>query len=207
MIYDKTKKQKFYIYDFTDNSTDNKVHFQIKCKTETISALICKVDKHIDSIEEHFKLSTKINLSNIHLFDNTYKIKKYEDIYQIIDDYFEIRLDLYKRRKKHQLQKLKNELDLNISKMKFIKDVINENIVVYKNTKKNIIESLVGFNYEKVDNSYNYLINMSLYNFTLEKIEELSKVIDKLINEYETLEKLTEIDIWKNELKTLKNKI
>ena len=48
---------------------------------------------------------------------------------------------------------------------------------------------------------------MSLYNFTQEKIEELSKVIDELINEYESLEKMTEINIWKNELKILKNKI
>ena len=44
---------------------------------------------------------------------------------------------------------------------------------------------------------------MPLYNFTIEKIQELSKLIDNLMNKYETLEKLSEQDIWKGELKEL----
>ena len=44
---------------------------------------------------------------------------------------------------------------------------------------------------------------MPLYNFTIEKIQELSKIIDKLVNEYETLDKLSEKEIWKRELKEL----
>ena len=39
--------------------------------------------------------------------------------------------------------------------------------------------------------------------FTIEKIQDLSKVIDKLVNEYKTLDKLSEKDIWKRELKEL----
>ena len=87
--------------------------------------------------------------------------------------------------------------------MKFIKDVMDEKIVIYKNTKKNIIEELIKLEYKKIEGNYNYLINMPLYNFTIEKIQELSKVIDKLMNEYETLDKLSEKDIWKRELKEL----
>ena len=136
-------------------------------------------------------------------FLTTGKIKRYENIDEIVDDYYGARLDLYIRRKKYQLKKLKSELDLNISKMKFIKDVMDEKIVIYKNTKKNIVEELIKLEYKKIDGNYDYLIKMPLYNFTIEKIQELSKVIDKLVNEYETLNKLSEKDIWKRELKEL----
>ena len=201
LIEDDTKNQKTFIHDFTDNSTDDTVHFTIRCRPETIKALTS--DKNIDSIESMFKLTSKINLTNLHLYDTTGKIKRYDNIDEIMDDYYGARLDLYIRRKKHQLKKLKNELDLNISKMKFIKDVMDEKIVIYKNTKKNIIEELIKLEYKKIDGSFNYLINMPLYNFTIEKIQELSIVIDVLVNEYETLDKLSEREIWKKELKEL----
>ena len=67
------------------------------------------------------------------------------------------------------------------SKIRFIKDVINENIQIYKNKKINIIQSLKENDYIQVKdkkvinkeleekdnntNNYDYLIKMSLYTF------------------------------------------
>ena len=65
------------------------------------------------------------------------------------------------------------KIHYNFLKMKFIKDVMDEKIVIYKNSKKNIVEELIKLEYKKIEGSYNYLINMPLYNFTIEKIQEL----------------------------------
>ena len=52
-----------------------------------------------------------------------------------------------------------------------------------------------------------YLIDLSIVNFTTEKIEELQKHIDKLNHELETLKSTTTRDMWKNELGLLIKKL
>ena len=87
--------------------------------------------------------------------------------------------------------------------MRFIKEVIEDTIKVYR-VKKDIIEKqLRDKKYKKYDNSYKYLTSMPLHNFTEEKISDLEKLIEKLNLEYTTLEKMSERDIWKGELKEL----
>ena len=45
-----------------------------------------------------------------HLFDSDDKLKKYNSVSQIIDDYFDVRLNLYDVRKKHIISLLEHEL-------------------------------------------------------------------------------------------------
>ena len=46
------------------------------------------------------------------------------------------------KRKENQLKVLKKDLDINSLKMRFINDVINDIIVIYRNKKDNIIKTL-----------------------------------------------------------------
>ena len=113
LLYDKTKKQKFYILDYEDHSTDVSVQFVIKVEPHILQNIQCNVDKHTDTIEDLFKLSTTKSLKNIHLYDNKGTIKRYNSIYDIFDEYYITRYSLYVKRKKHQLEYLKYELDVN----------------------------------------------------------------------------------------------
>jgi protein subunit release factor A len=104
--------------------------------------------------------------------------------------------------------------------MRFITDVINEVVVVNKQSKKSIIEKLRELEYpfyekemiidyeesREIKTEYNYLMNLSIYNFTSEKLEELQNDIDKNKKEHETLSAIDIKDIWKDELDKLEEK-
>ena len=49
--------------------------------------------------EEYFKLTTKINTSNMICFDKDGKIKKYNSPEEIIEDFYPLRLAYYQKRK------------------------------------------------------------------------------------------------------------
>lgn len=220
LLYDKTKKQKFYIYDYENHSTDTTVNFKIKLPPEYLKNITCKVEKNIDSIEELFKLSTTkyTSLTNIHLYNEKNAICKYNYIEDIIDNYYKVRINLYKIRKENELKIMKKDLDINKSKMKFINDVINNKITVYRNKKENIINELIKLNYimlidkeiivEYNENNkttgFNYLINMPLYHLTEDKIDELKHDIKDITNKYDALKNKTIENIWLEELEILK---
>jgi len=207
IIYDKTKKQKFYILDYSDNSTDTTVEFIVKVEPNILTGITCNVDKNIDSIEEYFKLYSSIKTSNLHLYDERGVIKRYNTIYDILDNYYIVRLNYYEKRKLYQIEKIEKDLEHETNRMKFITDVVEERVIVFKNKRENIIKYLIDNNYVKYHKSFNYLIDMSIVNFTNEKIAELQKHISKLKIELENIQSTTTRDMWKNELNVLSKKI
>ena len=126
---------------------------------------------------------------------------------------------MYELRKEYQCKELLNSLQIIESKIRFIKDVIDENIIIYKRKKIQIIETLVGKEYiqvkdkkviqnkdDKNTTNYDYLIKMSLYTFTEEEIERLNEEYKKLKEKYDKLMNITIEEIWRNEcLELLKN--
>ena len=221
LIYDKTKKQKFYILDYIDHSTDNSVRFEIRVEPEVLLNIKCNIEKHTDTIEDLFKLSSTLSLKNIHLYDSNGTIKRYKNIYDIFDEYYHTRYNLYIKRKEYLLSQLKYKLDLNNIKMKFITDVIENNIVVFRQKRQIIIERLKELEYplnidkcfdrkynnEKCNTGYNYLIQIPLYHLSEEKINELNCEIKRYQNEYDVLNDKTIENIWLDELNLLKEKL
>jgi len=198
--------------DYENHSTDDKVKFVVKVNDET---LFDNTYKAKNVIEEKFKLTTPKTTTNMHLYTKDGVIKKYDTIYQIIDDHYYVRLEMYQKRKDYQLNNLTKGIQLLESKMRFIESVIDEKVVVYKQSKKSIIDSLKSFEFpfyennciveyseKEVTTEYNYLLNLSVYSFTLEKVDELRDDIMKKKGEFEELECRSEKDIWKEELDT-----
>ena len=119
----------------------------------------------------------------MHLYNKEGCIKKYDNIYKIMDEHYYTRLNMYTKRKDYELDIIEKRIKLLEAKMRFIQDVINETVIVYKQSKKTIIEKLRELEYpfyEKeeiieydeerdIKSEYNYLLNLSIYNFTSEK--------------------------------------
>ena len=199
-----------WILDYENHSTDEKVKFVVKVNDETLFDNTYKVK---DVIEEKFKLTTSKSTTNIHLYTKDGAIKKYDTIYQVIDDHYYVRLNMYQKRKDYQLETLTKDIQLLESKMRFIESVIDEKIQVYKKSKQSIIDALKSFEFpfyedncivdyeeKEITSEYNYLLNLSVYSFTLEKVEELKENILKHKNEFDELEKKDIKDIWREEL-------
>ena len=100
-----------------------------------------------DVFEHLFKLTSNKSVSNMHLYSRTGTIKKYETVYQIIDEHYYTRFDMYVKRKDYELENLKNDIKLLEAKMRFIQDVINEKVIVNKQSKASIIEKLRELEY------------------------------------------------------------
>ena len=216
-IEENIQKEDSWILDYENHSTDEKVKFVIKVSDEK---LFDNQYKKGDVFEHLFKLTSNKSVSNLHLYNRTGTIRKYDTIYQIIDEHYYTRFDMYVKRKDYELENLKNEIKLLESKMRFIQDVINETVVINKQSKASIIEKLRELEYPfyensqiddydeeiEVKNQYNYLLNLSIYNFTSEKLDELENDINDRKKKYDDLEKMEIKDIWKNELDIFEEK-
>jgi len=207
------KKPKKMIIDYVNNSSDTEVDFKITFEKGFLNSLQWDDDEHIDGPEKFFKLTTTKGLSynNIHLYNEVGQINKYDNVNDIFDEFYKVRYELYVKRKAYQLSNMNNELLILKSKMRFIQAVMNDEITIYKRKKIDIINELLVqeyiqsvsgkvFNFVAKDvTKYDYLIKMSLYLFTEDEIAKLENNICNLQLDYDTLEKMTEEEIWISE--------
>jgi DNA topoisomerase-2 len=127
-----------------------------------------------------------------------------------MNDYYNIRLKLYKARKDHQLSILEYQLKIISFKVKFILMVVQKEIEINNKKKQEIEETLDKNNFPKFGKNkndtkltYDYLLTMPIYNLSYEKIEELKKQHQDKEGEYKELEALTPENIWTRELDLL----
>jgi DNA topoisomerase-2 len=193
------KKGSEYLVEYrkTEKSSDCKVGFELKFKAGVLNEL---VDKGI--LEKELKLveSRNTNLGNMHLFDADGKIKKYENALEILDDFYDVRLDLYIKRKAHIEELLEKELILLDSRVKFVLGVINDEIQIFHKEDSEIDAILEGYLLPKIEESYGYLTAMPIRSLTKKKVEELRKQLDEKNAEYLELKGKTVIDLWNEDL-------
>jgi DNA topoisomerase-2 len=210
---DKKKKTDELVMDVKNNSTEVDVNITIRFKSALVLMRKMKEprDKYgIDSIEKMFKLTSNINTSNMMLVNKDGIVQKYNSPYEIMDDFFDVRMDYYMRRKAYMLDILKKELNLISYKVKFIKEIINDSIDLRRKKRQMIDELLKSKGYPKLSNnldtdphnySYDYLVKMSLDTLTQEKIDELERKLGDKQIEFDELQHKTERRLWVEDLK------
>ena len=108
------------------------------------------------------------------------------------------------------MEKLKRELDILKNKVRFINEVISENIIVFKRKKDQIVSDLSEREYLKIsidgvsEPSFTYLIKMPIYTFSEEEIDKLNKELKDITEEYENLNKKSLDDLWNEDLDKFK---
>ena len=205
----KNKANDDYIKDFNDISTDINVEFEVTFYPGILKKLISeKHDYGVEGIEKYLKLYTSQSTTNMHLFNAKEQLKKYETIYEIIDEYYEVRYEFYKKRKDYLISKLGNELKFLSAKAQFIQYNLDDKIDLRKKSKTQINEIMESFKFELgQDKSYNYLIKMPMDSVSKENVEKLMKEHEEKeaqLNEVKT----TSIEqMWLKELGDLKKKL
>ena len=164
--------------------------------------------EYIDSeLVKLLKLESNINATNLVGFDKNNCIKRYENAEQILWDFFEARRDLYKERKLYLEKDLAKQVHLISEKVRFIKMVISNQIIVFKRPEEDIIKELKLNLFSELDDesvsSYNYLLNLSIKSFTTKKIIDLENDLSKITNELNTLKTCRSEDLWSQDLDQL----
>ena len=202
VIDPKKKTAKQCLRSYNCNNTDTKIDIELVFPTE---AVLNKLMKNKDKFEQLFKLSTKINTTNMYLYSTDNTIKKYDNVCDILIDYCELRLQYYQKRKDYLLIKLKKELDILKAKIRFITEIMNDTIVIYKKSKDTIIKMLEKNNYPKFENTsneftYDYLLDMKIVTFTKEKLDELKNKKKEKDAEYKELKNKDNKTLWLDDL-------
>ena len=203
-LLDKKNQSEKIIVDFNDTSNDTMVDIKVTFQTGKINNLVNeKIDENINGLEKFLKLYNYQSLTNMHLFDYNDKLKKYENVNDIVDDYYIKRLELYDKRKNYQLKILRDELVILSNKARFIQENLDDIIDLRKKSNLENENKLMERNYDKVENSYKYLLKLPMDSVSIENFEKLMKEKDEKDSLINKLEKLTNRDIWLEELKIL----
>ena len=218
VFLDKKVKDK-KIISFTADLVSEPPIFHITLDESTLDKM--RKNKEIYS---SFNLVTRINTNNMNIYDKDGELRNFPTISHIFDDFYNMRYDVYEKRKTFLIGKYKNELNILEWEMKFINQVIDGTIVVFRIKKATIIEKLIELGYPRInkvvsindDNNstsedidvtgnYNYLTDTKLFNLTEEKIVELQKKLDKKIEELKLVEITTIEEQWQLEINEFKN--
>ena len=212
LLYDKSvdnKGNKQCLMDFSNNSTEKVVHYTLKFKKEDLNYL-----KNSEDFENTFKLtdSKYTNYSNMHLYNNKGIICKYDNVEDIMKEFYLIRLVFYTKRKEYMLKSMKKELDVIESKVRFIEGFISGEVNILHKEDEEIEALLIEKNFPKfgngdIDNSedsnsysYEYLLNMKIKSLTKKKVEELKKLFESKMGIYNELISKSEKDLWRSDL-------
>ena len=138
--------------------------------------------------------------------DENGKIKKYNSVDEIINNFCKVRLYYYHLRKENLLKIKRREMIVMTMKKRFLEEVM-DGIIILNRKKEDVITSeLESGKYEKIDDSYGYLLRLPIKSFTEEKVAELLDDIFKLEKEISTLMSISEKTMWLNDIEEFKNK-
>jgi DNA topoisomerase-2 len=208
LVIETKKSNKQIIRYYNSYSTDTDVNFEIILNEDIIWDLNKYNEKiGMTHLEKTFKLVSQINLSNIVAFDSQKKIVKYNNINTILDEFCDLRLHCYDKRKTYLLDKLQREIDMLSIKIRFIKEFIDSKIIINNRSKSNIIEQLEEGKYPMENESYDYLLKMPIYNLTKDKIDEFNANLENKQTEHKILLSKNNKELWLDDLKVLEPKL
>jgi DNA topoisomerase-2 len=151
--------------------------------------------------EKHLKLTSSLSTRNMHLFDENGHIKKYESPEQIIKEFVRVRMSKYEDRKAHILEVWTKEMTILGEKIRFIRMVVDDEIVVFRRKKEQIVQDLKKNHFKQINGSYDYLMDLKIHLFTEDMITEYNQKAQGLHEKITQMETTSARQLWENDLK------
>lgn len=174
------------ISEVRDCSIIDKVYFEIGGWQNKISL-------------ETLGLCSSISLRNIVCLNHEGIPTIYSTIYEIFEEFYLIRLNVYEQRRLYKISKLKEDIAELELEAKFISLVLDGSIKVLNIKKSIIVKSL-----EKYDIPSRIFIRVKLSRCTYDEIEENNKKIKICLDKIEILENTKPEQMWLKDLKQFK---
>lgn len=190
---------------YDNNSNNNNVDFTLCFHGNSLQHLLKN-----DLLEKKLKLTSSINLSNMHIYNTDKIITKYDNTCEIFKDFFHFRLGIYDIRKKYYTKLLENKMNILKYKKLFLELYNSRDIIIEHKTEDEVIELLKQFNFPLLsedinsnDGSYKYITSIPLFSLTKDKMQKLEEELKKRQNDYDAYINLSVHDLWKIELAEL----
>ena len=195
------------IRDFTSICTEVAVNITVVFPKGRLAELETVSDPTtgINGVERLLKLSTTVSTTNMHMFNNECKLHKYESVEEIIEDFYDVRLSMYAKRKAYLIGALLQKLIKLSNRAKYILATLDGTIDLRKKTAQAVSELLTLNGFATVDGDFKYLIKMPMDSVTEENVERIIKEKRDAESELDILQKTSLETLWLTELDTLKN--
>ena len=208
---DKKEKREPIVKNYLDMCTDETVEFIITLYPGMLEKLMSELHEYnVDGVEKLLKLYSIHSTNNMHLFNSKEQLTKYDTVNDIIEEYYSVRLDYYRKRREFLLEKINQELLEMTNLAKYIQYTLDDKIVLKKKTNQEINGMLEGMSFDKILDrtsgklSYNYLIKKPMDIVSDENVEKIMKEQALKEKELNILKSRKVEDIWLEELEELK---
>jgi DNA topoisomerase-2 len=189
--------------NYQNLSSDTEINFILQIvpdKVEYINKLYNNIDSYgMKDLYKLLHLYKTIKTSNLTLYDTNWHLKNYKNINEILEDFYNYRLEFYEKRRLKLIETLEDNKEYFLGQIKFINLVTNNN-QIFKLDDDKINKYLKENNIKKYNDSYDYIINLTfkqLNKLNLEKISNKIKELNKRIKELNINNKK---DLWLNDI-------
>ncbi|KAG0265402.1 DNA topoisomerase 2 [Mortierella polycephala] len=214
-----TEKTPAWIKDYRDDGTLSKIDLTITLTQDQMRKA------RAEGLESKFKLVSSVSTSNMVCFDPHGRIKKYSTPEEIVQEFYDLRLTFYRKRKEYLVDVYTKQWQRIDNKVRFILMIISGELVVQNRKKALIVEDMVlkGFNSSaeldvefdngndspdpeelkvKIENGniFDYLLKLPIWSMTFEKVEELKRERDIKNAELKLLIDKSAYDLWNEDL-------
>jgi DNA topoisomerase-2 len=141
----------------------------------------------------------------MHLFDANDKLKKYAKVSEIIDDYYDTRLQMYQTRKDYMIDALTRDLVLLSNKSKYIKENLDGTVDLRRKKREEVNQLLIQKGYDVIDEDadFKYLTKLPMDSVTEENVSKLLKDHGDKVAELGIVKSKTVQHMWSEELDSL----
>lgn len=196
------------IEDFREYHTEQTVHFVITVTDAQMARL------QEQGLERSLRLRSSVPVSNMYCFDEHGRIKKYADEREILAEFAAVRLRFYRRRKAHLLLARQEEFELLAERARFIHDVVEERLQVRNRKRDQVVLDLRGRGFRpapeisrSVRAPWDYLLGMPLWSLSLERAQELERLVEEKKRELRELQGTAPEELWVRDLHAISDEL
>lgn len=205
-LIDGDDKKKGMVKEYIDMSTDKTVDITVKFHNASdVHELSIKSDENgCTGLEKYLRLYTTQTTTNMHMFDEKEKLRKFDYPCEIIDYYMSIRRNVYVDRKNYLLKDLERVTSKLSNKAKFIVENLSGEVDLRRKKNDEVVTILKSRGYDNLDgDDYGYLVKMPMNSVTEENVSRLISEKGEKEAELSLLKATNENDMWISELKCL----
>ena len=181
-----------------DKCQKNNFYFEVKVPIEIYNKSVTDLSSIFGLIQKQSETLTFLMYTK-----DVKEIREYNSITEYLVDWIKERIKYYGARKQFILNDLKYRIQVAEMRARFIQLIIDKKLIIQKRKKDAIEIDLEKLKFIKIDDKFDYLLGMPLWNLTQEKIDELKKLIEKLKAQYAEIDKKEPRQFWLDDISLL----
>jgi DNA topoisomerase-2 len=137
------------------------------------------------------------------MFNHESKLHKYGRVEEIIEDFYQVRINAYQKRKANQIKDMENKLVKLSNRARYIKENLDGVVDLRRKSAIDVVALMETRKFDKIDGDYKYLIKMPMDSVTTENAQHIMQERDVCEKELATLRGTSLETMWLSELDNL----